>query len=53
MRERCGAICLIALFVAFSDQESDQERGASNQLAAPLPYRHLLTGLMPLIDVGG
>jgi hypothetical protein len=38
---RCGAICLIALFVALSDQESNQERGASKQLAAPLPYMRL------------
>jgi hypothetical protein len=32
-RIRCGAICLIALPVALSDQESNQERGASKQLA--------------------
>jgi hypothetical protein len=30
MRVGCGAICLIALF---SDQESNQEKGASKQLA--------------------
>jgi hypothetical protein len=34
-------ICLIALTAALSDQESDQERGASKQLAAPLPYTQL------------
>jgi|SRR5882672_1005247 len=34
MRVRCGAICLIALFAALSNQE----RSASKQLAAPLPY---------------
>src|SRR6266540_4307672 len=45
MRLRCGAICLIALFVAFSDQESNQERGASKQLAPGVPYAHLLTDL--------
>jgi len=45
MRVRCGAICLIALIVASSDQESNQERGASEQLAAPLLYTHLLTDL--------
>jgi hypothetical protein len=28
-----GRFCLIALFVASSDQESNQERGAGNQLA--------------------
>ena len=41
MRVQCGAICLIALFV----DSSDQETGASKQLAAPLPYTHLLTAL--------
>jgi len=45
MGVRCGAICLIALFVALSDQESDQERGASKQLAPGVPYTHLLTDL--------
>ncbi len=40
------AICLIALFVALSDQESDQERGASKQLAPGAPYAHLLTDLL-------
>jgi flagellar basal body-associated protein FliL len=40
-----GAICLIALFVALSDQESNQERVASKQLAAPLPYMNLLTDI--------
>jgi hypothetical protein len=45
MRALCRAICLIALFVASSDQESNQETGASKQLAAPLPYTHLLTDL--------
>jgi hypothetical protein len=29
MCARCGAICLIALFVASSDQKSNQERGMS------------------------
>src|SRR5262249_9099650 len=38
MRLWCGAICLIALFVSFSDQESNQERGASKQLAPGVPY---------------
>src|SRR5262245_17128220 len=33
LRVPCGAICLIALFVASSDQESNQETGASKQLA--------------------
>jgi hypothetical protein len=33
MGVRCGAICLIAQFLALSDQESNQERGASKQLA--------------------
>jgi hypothetical protein len=42
MRIRCGAICLIALFVALSDQK----RGASKQLAPGVPYTHLLTGLL-------
>ena len=45
MRLWCGAIRLIALFVAFSDQESDQETGASKQLASGVPYAHLLTDL--------
>jgi hypothetical protein len=45
MCARYGAICLIALFVASSDQESNRERGASKQLASPLPYTHLLTAL--------
>ena len=40
-RVRCGAICLIALFVA----SPDQEKSASKQLAPPLPYTHLLTDL--------
>ena len=34
MRARCGAICLIALFAALSNQE----RSASKQLAPQLPY---------------
>src|SRR5262249_20637768 len=29
LRLRCGAICLIAMFAALSDQEPDQEKGAS------------------------
>jgi hypothetical protein len=33
MRALCRAICLIALFVTSSDQESNQESGASKQLA--------------------
>jgi len=45
MRALCRAICLIALIVASSDQESNQETCASKQLAAPLPYTHLLTVL--------
>jgi hypothetical protein len=45
MRLRCGAICLIALFVASSKQESNQERGASKHLAPAAPYTHLLTAL--------
>jgi hypothetical protein len=48
MRIRCGAICLIALFVALSDQEFNQERGAGKQLAAPLPYMHLQTAIVDL-----
>jgi len=38
---RCGAICLIALIVA----SSDQEKSASKQLAPGAPYTHLLTDL--------
>src|SRR5262249_54904738 len=38
------AICLIAL----SDLESNQERGASKQLAPGAPYTHLLTDLKML-----
>jgi len=38
---RCGAICLIALFVALSNQE----RSASKQLAPGAPYTHLLPDL--------
>ena len=34
-----GAICLIALFVASSDQESNQESGASKQLRRRSPTR--------------
>ena len=41
MRLRREAICLIALFVALPDRETS----ASKQLAAPLPYSHLLTDL--------
>src|SRR5262249_35117995 len=37
LRLRCVVICLIALFVALPDQESDQERGASKQLAPVSP----------------
>src|SRR5262245_10796173 len=44
-RVRCGAICLIALFVALSDRESNQERGASKQLAPPLTYKRFQTDL--------
>ena len=33
----CGAICLIALFVASYDQESNHERGASKQLTPQSP----------------
>ena len=39
---RVGAICLIALFVALSDQDTC----VSKQLAAPLPYMHLLIDLV-------
>jgi hypothetical protein len=39
MRVQCGAICLIALFVASSDRESNQESGASKQLAPQQPTR--------------
>jgi hypothetical protein len=45
MRVRCGAICLIALCVALSDQESNQETGTSKQLAPGVPYTHLLIDL--------
>src|SRR5262245_21184335 len=45
MSVRCGAICLIALFVALSGQGSNQETGASKQLAPPLPCTHLLIAL--------
>jgi hypothetical protein len=48
MRVRCGAICLIALFVALSDQEFNQEGGASKQLAPPLSYTHLPTAIVVL-----
>jgi hypothetical protein len=41
MGVRCGVICIIARFVASSDQETV----ASKQLAAPLPCAHLLTDL--------
>ena len=43
---RCGAICLIAFFVALSDQETC----ASKQLAAPLPYTLLQSALNELND---
>jgi hypothetical protein len=39
MRVQCGAICLIALFAASSDQESNPESGASKQLASQAPTR--------------
>jgi len=42
MRVRRRAICLIALFMDLSDQESNQETCPSKQLAAPLPRTHLL-----------
>jgi len=45
MRVRRGAICLIALFVASPNEESNQERGASKHLAPGAPYTHLLTAL--------
>jgi hypothetical protein len=45
MRVWRGAICLIALFVASPNQESNQERGASKHLAPGAPYTHLLTAL--------
>ena len=45
MGDRCGAIRLIALFVALSDQASNQERGEGKQLAPPPPYSHSLTDL--------
>ena len=38
MRSRRGAICLIALLVASPNQESNQERGASKQLAPQSPH---------------
>src|SRR5262245_22277569 len=40
---------LIALLSALADQESNQERGASKQLAPGAPYTHLQTdlGLLP------
>ena len=43
MHAWCGAICLIALSVALSDQESNQERGASKRLAPGVPSAHLQT----------
>src|SRR5262245_58413514 len=46
MRVRCGVICLIALLVALSDQDSNRETGASKQLAPGVPYTHLLTDLV-------
>jgi hypothetical protein len=39
MRVGCGAICLIALF---SDQESNQEKGASKQLAPHYVVRYFM-----------
>jgi hypothetical protein len=45
MRVRRGAICLIALFVASSNQGASQERCASKHLAPGDPYTHLLTAL--------
>jgi hypothetical protein len=53
MRVRCGAICLIALFVALFDWKSNQERGASKQLAPLLPYTHLQTDLLWDAPSGG
>ena len=41
LRVRCGAICLIALFVA----PSDQETCASKQLVPGFPYTQLQTAL--------
>jgi hypothetical protein len=41
LRVRCGAICLIALFAALSNQE----RSASKQLAPQLPYTQSQTAL--------
>jgi hypothetical protein len=46
-RVRCVAICLIALSVALSDQETS----ASKQLAAPLQYTRLLTDLWERISL--
>jgi len=52
MRERCGAICLIALFV----DSSDQGTGSSKQLAPGIPHTDLLTDLiidrLPLTALG-
>jgi hypothetical protein len=45
MRVRCGAICFIALFVAPSYREPNQEIGASKQLAPPPAYTYLLSDL--------
>jgi len=42
---RCGAICLIALSVALSNQET----GASKQLAPGVPYTQLQTDLNCLL----
>jgi hypothetical protein len=39
---RCGAICLIALFAALSNQE----RSASKQLAPQLPYTQSQSALI-------
>jgi hypothetical protein len=46
MRVRCGTICLIALFVALSAQESNKETGESKQLAPGAPYLRLQTTLV-------
>jgi hypothetical protein len=42
MRVRCGAICLIALLVTLSNQETC----VSKQLAPGVPYTHLHTALV-------
>src|SRR5262245_66507747 len=49
---RCGASCLLALFVALSVQESNEERGASKQLAPQCGASCLLALFLASFDQG-